>query len=89
MNAQHYLVRWSKPLPAASANLEAKVMEAVRTVPVMATIEDLSLVMGEPSLAVEVTASLEEHAQLLSAWKSQGMDVEDLDREVRALVKPD
>ncbi len=86
MDVRHYLLRSTTPAVSTSADLEATALGAARDLQVATTVEDFSLVMGEPSLAAEVTGSAEQHQQLLAAWASRGLQIENLDDEVHTLT---
>jgi hypothetical protein len=53
------------------------------------SIDDLTPVMGEPAVAVTVTASDEVHLKLSGLWAQHELVIEGLDERVRALPKPD
>jgi hypothetical protein len=88
MEMRHYLLRANEPTAATAATLEAVALEAAHNLGVVAAVEDFSLVMGEPSVAVEIRAAADEHDQMLAVWTSNGLRIEDLDDEVRALRQP-
>ena len=88
MTTRHYLVRRSGSASANPSSLEVSTLEAAQTLPVAISIEDLSLVMGEPALGVKVTGTDDEHDRLREAWTSTGLLVASLDEEVLALRYP-
>jgi len=86
MDSTHFLVRWANIQLAGACGLDAAAVEVANALQVIANVaEDLSLLMGEPALAVEVTASPSDRQRLVAAWQAKGLVVEELDREVLAL----
>jgi hypothetical protein len=87
MAVQRFLVRFTAISTSASiASLcEISVADAVSHGCLIRGQEDLSLVMGENCLAIEIEGQKQQLVGLEAAWKSHGLRIDNADSEVHEL----